>query len=172
MEDTEARRHFDEQLVRCYRHIYRYIVALLPVRAEAEEVFQQTCLTTLRKWREYDPSRPILPWVCGIAQNHVRAFYKRSRRREVFLSEVAIASVSEALYRSSTQIDRRLAELPDCLQKLTAEQRDLLKRCYQERGAIKAIAEADQLDPTVLYKQLERIRRTLYDCIEHALTTE
>ena len=113
-----------------------------------------------------------MPWVCGIALNHVRAFYKRSRRREAFLSEAAIASVSEAQHRLSAQTDRRLQDLRDCLQKLTAQQRALLKRCYQHRGAIKALAEANQLDPKVLYKQLERIRRTLFDCIEDAVTME
>jgi RNA polymerase sigma-70 factor (ECF subfamily) len=169
MEDTEARRYFEEQLVRCYRHIYRYIVALVSDRDDAEEVFQETCLTVLRKWQEYDPSRPIMPWACGIALNNVRAFCRRSRRRGASLSEAAIAAVSEAQYRLSARTDRGLQELRDCLKKLSPQQRALLKKCYQERGAIKAIAAANQLDPNVLYKQLERIRRTLFECIKQSL---
>ena len=31
------------------------------------------------------------------------------------------------------------------------------------------MAEASQLDPNTLYKQLERIRRNLFECIEEAL---
>jgi RNA polymerase sigma-70 factor (ECF subfamily) len=172
MENEDARRYFEEHLVRCYRHIYRYIVALVPDRVNAEDVFQETCLTLLRRWQDYDQSRPIMPWVCGIALNHVRAFYKRSRRHEAFLSEAAIASVSEAQHRLSARTDWRLEDLRDCLHKLTAAQRALLRKCYQRRGAIKALAEANQLDPNVLYKQLEKLRRTLFECIEDAAATE
>jgi DNA-directed RNA polymerase specialized sigma24 family protein len=113
----------------------------------------------------------MVPWGCGIARNVVRNFYNR-RRRGTFLSEEAIAALSMTQHRLSAQIDRRLQELPDCLQKLTAEQRALLEKCYQQRGAIKAIAAGNQLDPNVLYKQLERIRRTLFECLEQAVPTE
>ena len=100
------------------------------------------------------------------------AFYKRRRPRGTFLSEDTIAAVSVTQHRLSAQIDRRLQELPECLQKLTAEQRALLESCYQQRGAIKAIAEASQVDPSVLYKQLERIRRILFECLEQAVPAE
>ena len=123
MENEDARRYFEEQLVRCYHPVYRYIVAMIPDRVNAEDVFQETCLTILRRWREYDQSRPIMPWVCGVALNQVRAFYKRSRHHAAFLSEAAIASVSEAQHRLTAQTDRRLQDLRDCLHKLSSEQR-------------------------------------------------
>jgi len=172
MENTEARRRFDEQFVRSHIRIFRYIAALVPNRDDAEEVFQDTCLKVLEKWQDYDLDRPMAPWACGIAQNMVRKFFERSRRRGTFLSEVAIAAISETHERLSAEVDRRLQELPGCLQKLTNQQRALLERCYQRPGSIKAIAEASQLDPNTLYKQLERIRRDLFECIEQALTVE
>ena len=92
--------------------------------------------------------------------------------RGTFLSEVAIAAISETHERLSAEVDRRLQQLPGCLQKLTNQQRALLERCYQRQGSIKAIAEANQLDPDALYKQLQRIRRDLFECIEQALTRE
>ena len=172
MENTEARRRFDEQFVRSHIRIFRYIAALVPNRDDAEEVFQETCLKVLEKWQDYDLDRPMAPWACGIAQNMVRKFFERSRRRGAFLSEIAIAAVSETHDRKSAEVNRRLQELPGCLQKLTDQQRTLLERCYQRPGSIKAIAEANQLDPNTLYKQLERIRRDLFECIEQALTAE
>ena len=142
MDIVDARKRFDEQFVRAYRHIFRYIAALAPEGEDAEEVFQDTCLKIIEKWQDYDAARPMVPWACGIAQNMLRKFYERRRRRGIRLSEVVIATVSEAQDRMASEIDRRLQELPDCLQKLTAEQRALLEKCYQQRGAIKAIAAA------------------------------
>ena len=81
MENTAARKRFDEQFVRSHRHVFRYIAALVPNRDDAEEVFQDTCLKILEKWRDYDAIRPMVPWACGIAQNMARKFYERNRRR-------------------------------------------------------------------------------------------
>ncbi len=84
----------------------------------------------------------------------------------------SVRTVSLDGISNRTEVNRRLQELPGCLQKLTDQQRALLERCYQRPGSIKAIAEASQLDPNTLYKQLERIRRDLFECIEQAATVE
>ena len=68
MENAEARRRFDEQFSRCYRYIFRYIVALVPNQADADDVFQETSLAILQSWQDYDSTRPMVPWACGIAQ--------------------------------------------------------------------------------------------------------
>ena len=65
MENAEARRRFDEQFSRCYRYIFRYIVALVPNHADADDVFQETSLAILQSWQDYDSTRPMVPWACG-----------------------------------------------------------------------------------------------------------
>lgn len=172
MENSEARKLFDEQFVRAHRHLFRFVAALLPDREAAEEVFQDACLKILEKWRDYDPSRPMVPWACGIARNMAMKYYERNRRRMAPLSEVAVAAVSETQHRQAVEVDRRLARLPECLERLTAEQRSLLRQCYAERVTIKAVAEAQQLDAATVYKRLERIRRLLFECIEHSEAEE
>jgi RNA polymerase sigma-70 factor, ECF subfamily len=172
MENVDARMRFDEQFVRSQRHIFRYIAALVPNRDHAEEIFQDSCLKILEKWQDFDLDRPMVPWACGIAQNMVRKFFGRNRRHGVLLSDTVIAAVSETQYRLAAEVDRRLEKLPGCLDQLTAEQRLLLDQCYAQWGSVKAIASAMQVDPDTLYKRLERIRRSLFDCIEHALTKE
>jgi RNA polymerase sigma-70 factor, ECF subfamily len=172
MDKLDARRLFDEQLIRSQRHIFRYIAALLPDRDEAEEVFQNTCLKLLEKADDFRPEHPMLPWACGIAQNMVRKHFERNRRRGVQLSEVMIAAVSETQQRSSGEINRRLEQLPGCLQALSAEERALLEQCYSQHGAIRSVAEAKHISPDTVYKRLERIRRRLFECIEQALTKE
>jgi len=172
MENTAARKCFDERFVRSHRHVFRYIAALVPNRDDAEEVFQDTCLKILEKWRDYDSARPIAPWACGIARNMARKFYERNRRGGLPLSEIVVAAVSETQHRLSAQLDRRLQKLPECLEQLPEEQRVLLEQCYGGQLTIRAVAEARQLDPDTLYKRLERIRRILFECIELAVTRE
>ena len=172
MEDNEARKCFDERFVRSHRSLYRYIAALVPNRDNAEEVFQETCLKILEKWRDYDSARPMEPWACGIARNMARKFYERTRRVGLPLSEIVVAAVSETQHRLAAEVDRRLQRLPECLDKLTDEQRSLLEQCYGGSRTIKVVAEASRIAPDALYKRLERIRRTLFECIELAVKGE
>lgn len=172
MDKTDARRHFDAQFIRSQHHIFRYVAALVPDRDHAEEVFQDTCIKVLEKWEDFDPSRPMVPWACGIAQNMVMKFFERNRRRGFPLSEMMMAAISETQHRLAGEVDRRLEKLSDCMQKLTPEQRTLISQSYAQRGSIRAIAAAHHIDPDTLYKRLERIRRSLFDCIEQALAQE
>ena len=50
---------FAEQFLRSQRRVYAYIVSMLPNRADAEEVFQQTSLILWRKWADFAPARPL-----------------------------------------------------------------------------------------------------------------
>ncbi|MBN1393683.1 MAG: sigma-70 family RNA polymerase sigma factor [Pirellulales bacterium] len=172
MEDINARKRFDERFVRSHRHVFRYIAALLPNLDDAEEVFQETCLKMLEKWRDYDSLRPIEPWACGIARNMVRKYYDRTRRGGRPLSEIVVAAVSETQHRLAAEVDLRLQKLPECLEKLSDQQRSLLRQCYGGNQTIRAVAEASELGPDALYKRLERIRRILFECIELAVTRE
>ena len=172
MAHSEARKTFDEQFIRSQRHIFRYIAALVPNVDHAEEVFQDTCIAILENWETFEPDRPMVPWACGIAHNMVRRFYDRHRRRASRLDEMTMAAVSETQHRFATEIDLRLEELPECVRKLPTEQQSLLDQCYTQGNTIRSIAKQRQLDPDTLYKRLERIRRTLLECVEQALTRE
>ena len=145
---------------------------MVPKCEDAEEVFQETCLAMLEKWQHFDPSRPMVAWACGIARNMARRLYERNRHEQFFLSEIAIAAVSEVQQGLATEVDLRLQKLPECLQELTDEQRLLLEQCYEQQSSIRAIAEAHHVDPNTIYKRLERIRRSLFECIELAMRRE
>ncbi|NLF08415.1 MAG: sigma-70 family RNA polymerase sigma factor [Pirellulaceae bacterium] len=166
MDDNASRQLFDERFVRSHRHVFRFIASLVPNRDDAEEVFQNTCLKILEKWRDYDPARPMEPWACGIARNMARKFHESSRRGGQPLSEIVLDAVSEAQHRLAGQIDLRMKKLPECLDKLTDRQRELLDQCYGGEQSIKAVAEACEMTPDAVYKRLERIRRELFECIE------
>jgi RNA polymerase sigma-70 factor, ECF subfamily len=172
MDKADARKSFDATFIHSQHHIYRYIAALVPNRDQAEEVFQDTCIKVLEKWEDFDPTRPMVPWACGIAQNMVMKFFQRNRRRGFALSHMMIAAVCETQYRLAGETDRRLEKLPGCLEKLTPDQRSLLDQSYGQRGSILAIAAARRIEPDTLYKRLERIRRNLFDCIQQAITQE
>src|SRR5437764_12104285 len=96
MDQIGRQTEFVERLVRSQARVYAYIVTLLPNRADAEEVFQQTSLALWKKWRQYDPDRDFVRWACGMAHFEVRNFLrKHADKGRVFLSDDVLSEVAQ-----------------------------------------------------------------------------
>src|SRR5947199_6801108 len=97
MDSNEQHERFVERFVRSQDRLYAYVATLLPNRADAEEVFQQTSLVLWRKWQQFDATREFLPWACGIAHHEVRNFLRKHKDRgRVFLSDDVLEQVAQS----------------------------------------------------------------------------
>jgi RNA polymerase sigma factor (sigma-70 family) len=61
--------------------VFGLCVRLLHHRHDAEDVSQEVFLRVFRSLRRWDPSRPLRPWVMGIAVNRCRTWLTRRSRR-------------------------------------------------------------------------------------------
>ena len=61
--------------------VYGLCVRLLGHRHDAEDVTQEVFLRVFRSLRRWDPSRPLRPWVMGIAVNRCRTWMAQRLRR-------------------------------------------------------------------------------------------
>src|SRR5437763_3161330 len=96
MDSAQQHDLFVERFVRSQDRIYAYVATLLPNRADAEEVFQQTSLALWKKWRQYDATRDFVRWACGMAHYEVRNFLrKRADKGRVYLSDDVLSEVAE-----------------------------------------------------------------------------
>jgi RNA polymerase sigma-70 factor (ECF subfamily) len=173
MDSDRQHQQFVERFVRFQDRIYAYVATLLPNRADAEEVFQQTSLILWKKWQQFDLSRNFVAWACGMAHHEVQNFLRKHKDRgRVYLSEDVLAEVAQMRLRLHDVLEARRDALRRCLDQLEPERRALLERCYAGTDSIKTIAEHLGQRPNVLYMTLKRLRRTLFDCINRALTAE
>jgi RNA polymerase sigma-70 factor (ECF subfamily) len=157
---------FVEQFIRSQDRIYAYVVTLLPNRADAEEVFQQTSLALWKKWQQFDPTRDFVRWACGMAHYEALTFLrKHADRGRVALSEDVLSEVAKDRLELHDVLEARRTALRHCLDRLQREKRQLLERCYTGKDNIKDIAAELGQSPNVLYMTLKRLRRTLFDCI-------
>ncbi len=168
--DAEKHRQFADRLVRSQQRVFRYVVSLVPNRADAEELFQQTCLTLWECWERYDPALDFFPWACGIAHNHVRNFRRKRQNAQPLLQ----ADVLELLAQRSLELrqreDGRLAALHDCLAALTDGNRSVVEGYYGGR-TVQEIAEQRSASANAIYKMLDRIRAALHDCVSLRLAS-
>src|SRR5207248_2414199 len=164
---------FVERFVRSQDRIYAYVVTLLPNRADAEEVFQQTCLALWTKWDQFDPARDFVSWACGMAHYEARNFLRKTADRgRVQLSEDVLSEVARTRLDAHDALEERRQALQKCLAGLQPAQRELLDRCYAGAESIREIAGQRGEPPNALYMTLKRLRRALFDCINLTLARE
>jgi RNA polymerase sigma-70 factor (ECF subfamily) len=173
MDSSVQHEQFVERFVRFQGRVYAYVALLLPNRADAEEVFQQTSLVLWKKWQQFDLNRDFVAWACGIAHLEVRNFLRKQRDRgRVFLSEDVLAEVALVRLDLHDVLEARRQALQHCLDRLEPANRHLLERCYAGQDSIKTIAESLGQRPNALYMVLKRLRRALFDCVNRTLAAE
>jgi RNA polymerase sigma factor (sigma-70 family) len=72
-------RSFPEVYKAEFAPLYRYLNRRVGSSA-AEDLAAETFTIAFRRWNEFDPSRPVKPWLYGIAANLLRHYWRKERR--------------------------------------------------------------------------------------------
>lgn len=164
---------FVSELIRHQRRIYAFIGSLVHHQSDIEDLYQQTCLLLWKKHDQYDGSRDFFPWACGFAKHEVFNYLrKRGNRGRVYLSEQLLAEIAEEHLRTEDEGDARRVVLDGCLGKLSEQQRDLLRQCYEGTQSIKDISVGMRISAAALTMRLQRIKQALLKCIQASLAAE
>lgn len=157
---------------RCEAQLFAYLMTLLGNRNDAEEVFQETALALWRSFDDFTPGSPFLVWAKRIAFHRVLTFRKNRQRQGVPGSEEFLQAVEQLLSAQSDTLDARLQALSNCVQKLSAPDRQLIALRYESNQKIKELAAHLNRPANTVYKAFERIRHALYECVDRALARE
>ena len=155
------------------RRLYAYILVLLPNRADADDVLQDTSLTM---WDKFDPIAPpteFLAWARRVAYHKVLDFYKKGTRAQARLGQLFLTRLSEsAAWRDEdAHADRRDA-LAGCVEKLPKHDQDLLAARFADGATTQAAAAQLGKSVDAVYKSLSRVREALFRCVQKSLTAE
>ena len=106
-------------LTRNQRKIFAYIYTLVPNRADAEDILQETSVTIYKKFDEFESGTDFVAWANRIAWWKVKAAQQKfARSKVVFNEEVMEAVVATAGTMEAEMSDRHEA-LGSCLKKLS-----------------------------------------------------
>jgi RNA polymerase sigma-70 factor (ECF subfamily) len=152
--------------------LLRYVLTLVPDRAQAEDIVQETARALWQKAADYDPGQPFLPWARKFAYLEVLKARRREGIKRKFFSDALVETLAEERPAADEFFQARREALGGCLAKLDDSARQLLSDRYANHGNITDIAARRRATPNSLYITLHRIRLRLLECIERSLKGE
>lgn len=167
-DQNAAQQRFLSLFLRSEREVFRYVAALVPNIADAEDIVQQTALVLWEKFDAYDPSQPFTPWACRFALNKARQWIERRQRWQALLQGGLAEELAQRREELQPELEVRLRHLEGCIRKLPEDQRSIVEDYYYHRTEIEKVAESSGRTVEATYKALQRIRNALQICLETA----
>jgi len=169
--DAEGRQ-LDDVLAlfaRYQRRLHAYIGSMLSNPAEADEVLQETNIVVWKKFQQFEPATDFRAWVFQIAYYEVRKHLERKQRNGVTFSPDLLDELSAEYQSREGLLEERRETLTGCVQKLRADDRELVERVYGQGVDVGQLAEQTGREKTSIYRSLRRIRQLLFECVERTL---
>jgi RNA polymerase sigma-70 factor (ECF subfamily) len=171
---VEKNRHFLRLFLQNQRGLYAYVLTLLPNRADADDVLQETSLVMWDKFDAEGPPTDFLAWGRRIAYHKVLDLYKKTQRARTHLSRIFVERIGQSASAESEALkqEERRTALASCIDKLPPRDRDLLNRRFAEGATTASTSFQVGRSVDAVYKALAKIRQSLFDCIEESLARE
>lgn len=169
----EASGEFVCQLIEVQSELRSFIAHLMPFVDARNDILQEVNLRVWQKREQFRPGSNFRAWVFTFARNVTMTYQKRARREnQLLFSPETVAQLASEFIEDDPSIDERLPALRQCLEKVPAEERQLLIGRYQKHGAIKEAARESGRSAAALRGTLHRLRIALRRCVEVELKQE
>lgn len=170
--DTERHHRFLRSFTAHEPAIRAHVRRLVPMRADADDVMQEISVVLWEKFDSFQEGAEFRAWAFGVARFAVLAWLRDRGRDRLVLDEEVIIKLAEETTADEPRLQRQREALEQCMQKVPADQRDLLMLAYQPDSRIQEVAKGSGRTVAGFYQWLHRMRRLLLDCIRRALTQE
>ncbi len=165
-----------EEFVRVYSEsqdrILRFIHTLVPNRAEAEDILQETSVLLWRKWPQFDRDRDFVKWACGIARLEVFRWLRGKHRGALLLNEVVLNEVAESALGAicaQRKLEAATDALRECLTTLKPADRQLLELRYHRNQTVQQVSTACGRPLSSVHDLLCKLRVRLLRCVQQRL---
>jgi RNA polymerase sigma-70 factor (ECF subfamily) len=146
---------FGSEIGFVYRSLRRHGVD----SADAEDLAQDVFLVMWRRWSEYQPARPLRPWLAGII--HKIAYRHVDRRRRFGGQETPDLADPRPDQEARLERARAIAVLAQALDRLSPDQRAVVVMHDLDGVAMREVARRQAVPLFTAYTRLRSARRKL-----------
>lgn len=138
---------------------------------DRDDVLQEIAVAAIESFDRYDPQRPFVPWVMGLARNQVGRYLRQRRRDRLVFDDETVQFLADAFTEVPHEQTRKLDALSECLKLVKGRPRQLLQLRYRDDIKPASIAEQVGMSPNGVAKALQRVREQLRDCVDRKAST-
>lgn len=145
-----------------------FLVALMPGRADVEDVMQETAMVIWQKRAGFEPGSDFKAWMFSIARFQVMAYWRdQKRRRESTIPDSLLNQLADqAATEGFEGIEERYHHLGECIQALRPEDRGLVLRRHLAGATPGQLADELGRTSNSVRVSLHRIRNILRHCLQ------
>jgi RNA polymerase sigma-70 factor (ECF subfamily) len=147
-----------------------YVQSLVPRWSDAEDITQRCTMILWKRFDHFEPGTNFFAWACQVVRFEVQKYRKNSARDKMVFSDAFTDAVDARTTSMQDTLQMRVAFLQECVGKLPARHREVLRLRYDEQRSVGSIAKLLNRPIDGVYKVLSRIRLSLYVCISRRLT--
>jgi RNA polymerase sigma-70 factor (ECF subfamily) len=134
----------------------------------AEDLFQEVCVKAVGRTAEFESPAHVVNWARLAGRNRAIDVLRARDGRYVGLSE-ELLGVLAAEWPAAAEADAAHAALARCLERLTPNNREILRLRYFERRRGTEVAAALGRKLETVYQALARIHKQLGDCVRREI---
>jgi len=155
------------------RQIYGYILKLVPIWNDADDIFQETTKIMWKKFDNFVPGTDFVAWGVNIARYNILNFRKKQSQRgnRVMFNSDLMKTIEIKAKNAGSKTDARISALQKCIQKLSSHDRWLILLRYEQGMTTRKLADRIGIKIHSLYKIIPRIQNALLKCIRRTLAT-
>ena len=162
---------FMSLLVPNQKEIYAFVRYLVPCRADADDILQETLAEMWNKFDDYQDGTNFVAWGITVAKYKVLTFIRKKKTFSAHLDEKTIQvlhnhATSSHLHDTFTD---RMEVLKKCISKLSQKQGKYLSLRYEQDLTFEGIAKQFGLSIPAIYKTLSLIQANLAKCVRRTL---
>lgn len=169
---TRQDKAFMSLLVPNQRHIQAFILCLVPHKADAEDILQETLIEMWRKFISFEIGTDFVAWGVTIAKYKVLDFRRKNKDRRLQFNDQLINTLEKESDRKMKAIDDYTDKLRPCMQKLSVKEREFLRLRHRQDLTLEKISQRTGMSFQGVHKAIGRIHAKLVSCIKLSLLKE
>src|SRR5829696_6480187 len=150
--EAENRKRLMALMTRYQHRIYSYIFTLVPRRADADDLLQETSLVICEKFDEFQEGTDFVAWACQIAYWRVRYSRQKFARGKVLYNQDVLDAVAKTASDMTEELDERHNALTSCLDKLNPRDREFVLTRYEPGCGVAEAARGSGRSLAAAYK--------------------
>jgi RNA polymerase sigma-70 factor, ECF subfamily len=152
-------RLFERELDYVYRSLRRHGVPAAHAEDLAQDVFVGVC----RRWGELDSSRPLRPWLAGIAFRVATEYHRRSNRR---IGDTPGVGDDDTTIDLTPTGDQARNLVLSALERLTPEERAMIVLRELDRVPMREVASLTSVPLVKAYRRLRRAKKSFAGAVK------